>query len=1054
MSEPAPQSFEELVDRRHILREAERLNNADLESVLVGIYADPIHFLYELLQNAEDAGASEVAFGLYPDRLTVTHDGRAFTLPDVDAITNIGASTKKGELTTLGRFGIGFKSVFSVTNTPVIRSGEFHFRIEDLYVPVRLTGETRDDQTVIVLPFNPEAPKPHEAIRQRLRTFGADSLLFLESVKTVRWSCPGDGEPEGEEPNDGEYRRDAEILAAHVRLVTVASADSESAFVCFRQPIDAGGSTRSVAVAYRVETNSDGGEEVVPEPDAPLSVFFPTEKPTYLSFRTQAPFRTTPNRENVPLDAADHLDIADNLLIADALASVAASSVVGLRELGLLTLDVIEQLPLQPLESRGVLYEKVQDAVAQVLARDAVWPTSEGEFATADDVAIAATRELADLLSADDLDAAAGRRAWLPEAVSRLRTPGLWKALTSQLGVPEVRWDTVVGLLDETFLAAKKDAWVIDLYRAVGRQERLWRRGRLPTGATPALLQRPFVRTESGRHICPFVDGRPQVHLPPDGETAFEVVRRFVAADGEARDFLARLGLSEPGLLAEVTENVLPLYTGQSHPPLDDYPDHLRAVVRAYEVSEGSDRGSLLELLRTTPFVLTEGPDGDSFVTPDEAYFGSDDLRAYFAGQPTRFVAPRSVAVRGARELLRTAGVAGAPRRLLALGTLSPSAKQRLRNGESAKQETVEDFSYDGLELFLSRPLDPDDSHRLWGLLCRSIREHTAAAPSAFFRGAYSYMFYTRRTKWFDASFVRLLNDSPWLFGESLGPARPHEMRVSDLDGEYDTTSPAGEALVQRLAFRPDAVDQLPPDARAIFDATQGMTPADVEEALDLYRRKQKKTDAWTPTVPAEQATPVVGTFEGKAQAASGEPENTVSRGFGGGARGYDGKAVGDWGERVVRDVLAESEAVEVRWLNASGEKGGDHDIEVVVDGEITEYIEVKSTRETGDVVVALSAPQWRLATRLEDIGGPATFVLYVVRGAGETDAVVTRVASPVRLLRAGSHRRRRRTPGTGPPGERVAAVRSRRVPGPAVHVDPSRAARTGHPLQVTSASR
>ena len=998
MSEPAPQSFEELVDRRHILREAERLNNADLESVLVGIYADPVHFLYELLQNAEDAGASQVVFDLCPESLTVTHDGRPFRLPDVDAITNIGASTKKGELTTLGRFGIGFKSVFSVTDAPVIRSGEFHFRIEDLYVPVRLSSEMRDGQTVIVLPFKPDGPDPYEAIRQRLRSFGADSLLFLESVETVRWSCPGDGDLEG-----GEYHRDAEPIAAHVDRVTVASADSESVFVCFRQPIDAGGSTRSVAVAYRVETDDVGVEAIVPEPDAPLSVFFPTEKPTYLSFRTQAPFRTTPNRENVPLDAADHLDVADNLLIADALASVAAASVVGLRDLGLLTLDVIEQLPLQPSESRGVLYEKVHGAVAQVLADEAVWPTSEGEFAPADDVAIASTRELADLLSADDLDAAAGRRAWLPEAVSRFRTPKLWKALTSQFGVPEVRWDMVVGLLDETFLSAKEDTWMVNLYQALGRQERLWRKDQLRAGTTPALLQRPFVRTESGRHVCPFVDGRPQVHLPPDGETAFEVVRRAVVADDEARDFLVRLGLSEPGLLAEVTENVLPLYAGQSDPPLDDYPDHLRAVVRAYEGSEGSGRGSLLDLLRTVPFVLTEGPNGGSFVTPDETYFGTDDLQAYFAGQPARFVSPRALAVRGARELLRTAGVAGAPRRLPAPDTLSSAAKQRLRNAESAKHETVEDFSYDGLESFLSRPLDSDDSHRLWGLLCRSIREHTAAAPSAFFRGAYSYMYYTRRTKWFDASFVRLLNESPWLFGGGLGPARPHEMRVSDLDGEYDTTSPAGEALVQRLAFRPDAVDQLPPDARAIYDATQGMTPADVEEALDLYRRKQKKTDAWTPTVPAEQATPVVGTFTAKTQTESGESEIAVSRGFGGGARGYDGKAVGDWGERVVRDVLAESEALEVRWLNEAGEKGGDHDIEVVVDGEITEYVEVKSTRETGAVVVALSAPQWRLATHLEEAGRPSTFVLYVVRGAGEADATVTRIESPVRLLRDGS---------------------------------------------------
>jgi len=35
---------------------------------------------------------------------------------------------------------------------------------------------------------------------------------------------------------------------------------------------------------------------------SPLVVFFPTEKPTYLKFLIQGPYKTTPNRENIPLD--------------------------------------------------------------------------------------------------------------------------------------------------------------------------------------------------------------------------------------------------------------------------------------------------------------------------------------------------------------------------------------------------------------------------------------------------------------------------------------------------------------------------------------------------------------------------------------------------------------------------------------------------------------------------------------------------------------------------------------------------------------------------------
>ena len=991
MSEPPPETFDELVARRHVLREAERLNNQDLRSVVVGIYADRVHFLYELLQNAEDAGASRVSFDLRPDRLTVTHDGQPFTLPDIDAVTNIGASTKWGDLTALGRFGIGFKSVFSVTDAPEVRSGPFHFRIDDLYVPVRLSTGGHHDETVIVLPFGAERQTSHDAVHQRLRTFGADSLLFLESVGTVRWSSAGAGAPQA-----GEYRRDVEPVASGVDRVTVAGAEGPAAFVRFRQPVDAGKGRRSVAVAYRVETADDGVEAVVPEPDAPLSVFFPTKKATHLSFRTQAPFRTTPNRENVPLDDDD------NRTIAGALASVAASSVVGLRDLGLLTLEVIGALPLQAADTRGVLYETVRAAVGRTLAREAVWPTRTGAFARADRVAVASARELADLLGPDDLDAAVGRRAWLPDGVSPFRTPALWRALTARLGVPVVRWETVLDVLDEPFLATKDDAWVVRLYRALGRQTALWRER---PGAPAPLLRRPFVRTQAGRHVRPFVDGRPQVHLPPDGETAFEVVRRAVAADDAARDFLSRLGLSEPGPVAEATENVLPLYEAPQERPPAGYPDHLRAIVRAYEASEGAQRGSLLDRLRQSPFVLTDGPDAPRLARPDEAYFHTDDLQTYFSGRPTRFVSADALSVRGARDVLRDAGVAGAPRRRPTPSTLSTAAKERLRRSDGAKDEAVEDFSYEGLEAFLAKPVGPEDSLRLWDLLRRSAREHSAAAPHTFYRGSYTYTYYTRKTRRFDPAFVRLLNDAPWLFGADGGPVRPSETSASDLGREYDTTSPAGEALVQTLAFRPDAVDQLPPDARAIYDATQGMPPDEVKEAIDQYKRKHKKADPWSPAVPAQEATPHVGTFQGSPRTENREPEDPVGRGFGGAARGSDGKAVGDWGERVVRDVLAGTRPGEVRWLNESSESGGDHDIEVVVDGEVTEYVEVKSTRETGDVVVALSAPQWRLATRLEDAGGPAAFVLYVVRGAGEADASMTRIESPVRLLREGAVR-------------------------------------------------
>ncbi|MDA8321652.1 MAG: hypothetical protein M0030_17850, partial [Actinomycetota bacterium] len=81
------------------------------------LYSDRSHFLFELIQNAEDAGATAMSFELFADRLQVRHDGRPFTADDVRAICGVGHGTKSGDLTKIGKFGIGFKSVYAYTDS-------------------------------------------------------------------------------------------------------------------------------------------------------------------------------------------------------------------------------------------------------------------------------------------------------------------------------------------------------------------------------------------------------------------------------------------------------------------------------------------------------------------------------------------------------------------------------------------------------------------------------------------------------------------------------------------------------------------------------------------------------------------------------------------------------------------------------------------------------------------------------------------------------------------------------------------------------------------------
>ena len=67
--------------------------------LLGSLYSERTHFIFELIQNAEDADATTLTFDLRDDRLEVRHDGRPFTEDDVTSLCQLAHSSKSGDLT-------------------------------------------------------------------------------------------------------------------------------------------------------------------------------------------------------------------------------------------------------------------------------------------------------------------------------------------------------------------------------------------------------------------------------------------------------------------------------------------------------------------------------------------------------------------------------------------------------------------------------------------------------------------------------------------------------------------------------------------------------------------------------------------------------------------------------------------------------------------------------------------------------------------------------------------------------------------------------------------
>lgn len=100
------------------------------------LYSDPFHFLYEVIQNADDADYSaadnkketpSLKFTVRERELVIDLNEDGFTLANVIAICSTGRSSKKNNAATTGEKGFGFKSIFGIASKVHIQSGVWSF---------------------------------------------------------------------------------------------------------------------------------------------------------------------------------------------------------------------------------------------------------------------------------------------------------------------------------------------------------------------------------------------------------------------------------------------------------------------------------------------------------------------------------------------------------------------------------------------------------------------------------------------------------------------------------------------------------------------------------------------------------------------------------------------------------------------------------------------------------------------------------------------------------------------------------------------------------------
>ncbi len=639
--------------------------------LLADRYDDRTHFLYELLQNAEDAigwrpAASKqpksVFIKLESDALEFSHYGLPFEEKHVRGICGIGESTKEGDLTAIGRFGIGFKSVYAFAKRPEIHSGNEHFAIEAFVRPCSARARpTSVGQTLFHIPFEINATTAFDEIQARLDSMGHRTLIFLKNIESIDWESPSTG---------GSYIRDSKPIQEGLHKVTILGqrkgkpSDEMEKWLVFSRTVKHGDkSAGQVEIAYSLSEDPATKQEViVPISDSRLVVFFPTIVETHLGFLLQGPYRTTPSRDNIPKD-----DPWNRYLISETAALVQDSLAI-LRDRGFLSVSVLNAMPLEREKFQGPfnlprlehMCMPIFKAVQQTLLNDDLLPKYGDSYASGKNVKIARTDGLRKLLSPPQIAQLYGSPTdlfWLTEEITRDKTAQLRQYLIGELAINEIDPESLHTRFTEDFIKKQSDEWVARFYSFLLDQPSLWRTG--------GFRLKPILRLETGAHVTPFnTVGHPQAFLPTEAQSGFPQVKRSICQDPLALKFLKQLGLTTPDPVDDVIYHVLPTFTQSvdASLPLLAYRDSFQRILAAFQTDSTSQREKLEAKLRQTPFLRCRNAATSQieYRLPESAYFATDKLTTLFAGIPVIwFLDDQFEAHRGElpRKLLEACGV-------------------------------------------------------------------------------------------------------------------------------------------------------------------------------------------------------------------------------------------------------------------------------------------------------------------------------------------------------------------------------------------------------------
>lgn len=648
-------------------------------------YSDPAHFIYELLQNADDANATEVNIILKPEKLIFKHNGtRHFNITekgvkpqgDINAITGIGFSNKKNDLSTenkIGKFGLGFKSVLQYTDTPEIYDDVFKFKIENMIVPTLLEydyPDRLDGETLFVLPFKQDKTKQcFREIKERLETLD-NPLLFLNNLKKVIWRIDVTERNKGRENffdkillEQIQYKQNIELSRYDLR-----GGNADSHIFLFSQQIDIEGESHKIFVGFYYDL---GNKCLITNQEQKIHCFFPTNETFETCFVTHAPFLLTNSRQNLKPSEST------NVSLLSSLAALAAKSVVLLRDYGvhnkqlLINENIVDIIPKYNASyyyyNQSYNFEHIMaTAFEDILEDEPLMLSRNNNYMMLDDSYIT-TNAIYELISQeqfvylhgaidddddyyydddddedDDIEIEE-QEAEYNENIDflkwelRMKISELRNSVTIYNSIHDFSVEDLANDISVSFMEKQKIEWVTRFYTFLRNDApKYWKITPQSKNTAHFFRHAPIIRTQKDNWVKPYIDlTTPNVFIPLNKEQSvnscddYNFIHEEYLNDDMACKFFSELEISTPDEYNYITAVILNRYrhnTVNNEGLIDDF-----IVLVQYYVKIKDNEQKLSEYLNILRKDLYVYCTDKHYRKPNNVYYNSNILKRYFS---------------------------------------------------------------------------------------------------------------------------------------------------------------------------------------------------------------------------------------------------------------------------------------------------------------------------------------------------------------------------------------------------------------------------------------